>query len=85
MEVIDIKTRYNELSAELKKELSKMERTDRIFTIRDEIKDLQNLCPHNMGTYDFSKSEECPYCGKRFHQTTVKETDPDWSHGIKTY
>jgi protein-arginine kinase activator protein McsA len=66
MEVIDIKTRYNELSTELKKALSRMERSDRVFTIRDEIKALQKLCPHNNGNYDFSTSDECPYCGKKF-------------------
>lgn len=66
MEVTDIKQRYMELSAELKKELAKMERSDRVFTIRDEIKDLQNLCSHNIGNYDFSQSDECPYCGKKF-------------------
>lgn len=66
MEATEIKRRYNELSAELKKELSKMERSDRVFTIRDEIKDLQQLCPHDMGSYDFSQSDECPYCGKKF-------------------
>ena len=66
MEVTDIKQRYMELSAELKKELAKMERSDRVFTIRDEIKDLQSLCSHNIGNYDFSQSEECPYCGKKF-------------------
>ena len=66
MEVTDIKERYIELSAELKKELAKMERSDRVFTIRDEIKDLQSLCSHNIGNYDFSQSEECPYCGKKF-------------------
>ena len=66
MEVIDIKKRYNELSVELKKALTKMERSDRVLNIRDEIKALQALCPHNMGNYDFSQSEECPYCGKKF-------------------
>ena len=66
MEVIDVKTKYNELSAELKKALSRMERSDRVFTIRDEIKALQKLCPHNNGNYDFSTSDECPYCGKKF-------------------
>lgn len=66
MEVTDIKQRYMALSAELKKELAKMERSDRVFTIRDEIKDLQNLCSHNIGNYDFSQSDECPYCGKKF-------------------
>ena len=66
MEAIEVKRRYNELSAELKKELGKMERSDKVMTIRDEIKNLQTLCPHNMGNYDFSQSEECPYCGKKF-------------------
>jgi uncharacterized Zn-finger protein len=66
MEAIEVKRKYTELSAELKKELSKMQRSDRVITIRDEIKDLQQLCPHNMGNYDFSQSDECPYCGKKF-------------------
>lgn len=66
MEITDIKTKYNTLSAELRKELTKMERTDKVFIIRDEIKALQALCPHNNGNYDFSDTEECPYCGKKF-------------------
>ena len=65
MDINDIKTRYNELSAELKKALATMQRNDRVLTIRDEIKDLQALCPHNIGAYDFSKADECPYCGKK--------------------
>lgn len=68
MEVIDIKNRYNELSDELRQALSRMERSDRVLTIRDEIKALQKLCPHNMGHYDFSQSNECPYCGKKFKE-----------------
>ena len=43
-----------------------MERTDKIFNIRHEIKELQQLCPHNNGNYDFSTEVECPYCGKKF-------------------
>ena len=66
METTEVKKKYAELSAELKKELSKMQRTDRVFTIRDEIKALQNMCPHNNGNYDFSDTNECPYCGKKF-------------------
>lgn len=66
METTEIKKRYAELSVELKKELSKMQRTDRVFTIRDEIKALQALCTHNIGNYDFSNTDECPYCGKKF-------------------
>lgn len=66
MEATEVKRRYAELSAELKNELSKMQRSDRVFTIRDEIKALQALCTHNIGNYDFSQSSECPYCGKKF-------------------
>ena len=66
MEITEVKRKYNELSSELRKALGKMERSDKIITIRDEIKNLQQLCPHNMGNYDFSQSEECPYCGKKF-------------------
>lgn len=43
-----------------------MERTDKIFNIRHEIKELQKICPHNNGNYDFSTETECPYCGKKF-------------------
>lgn len=66
MEAIDIKKRYNELTDELKKAVSKMELSDKVFAIRDEIKTLQTLCPHNVGHYDFSQADECPYCGKKF-------------------
>lgn len=68
MDAENIKSKYNELSKELKHALSTMERSDRVFTIRDEIKDLQALCPHNMGSYDFSETDECPYCGKKFKE-----------------
>ena len=43
-----------------------MERSDRVFAIRDQMLDLQKMCPHNNGNYDFSNTDECPYCGKRF-------------------
>ena len=66
MDINSIGAKYKELSAELKKTVAKMERTDRVFIIRDAIKDLQQLCPHNNGNYDFSDSDECPYCGKHF-------------------
>ena len=66
MDINDIKVKCNELNKELKNALARMERTDRVFIIRDAIKDLQKLCPHNNGNYDFSNTEECPYCGKRF-------------------
>lgn len=68
MDINNIKNRYSELNTELKRALSGMERTDKIFIIRDAIKDLQKLCPHNNGSYDFSDTDECPYCGKKFRK-----------------
>ena len=68
MDMVDIKKQYIDLSYELKRALSTMERSDRVFAIRDEIKGLQKLCPHNNGNYDFSESNECPYCGKKFRE-----------------
>ena len=66
MDINNIKVKYDSLNKELKEALARMERTDRVFIIRDAIKDLQQLCPHNNGSYDFSDAEECPYCGKHF-------------------
>lgn len=66
MDITNIKVKYESLNQELKQALSRMERTDRVFIIKDAIKDLQKLCPHNNGSYDFSDTEECPYCGKKF-------------------
>ena len=66
MDMDNIKVQYETLNKELKQAVARMERTDRVFIIRDAIKDLQKLCPHNNGSYDFSDSEECPYCGKKF-------------------
>ena len=66
MDTNNIRNRYLTLQEELKDAVSRMERTDRVFAIRDAIKDLQTLCPHSNGNYDFSTNEECPYCGKKF-------------------
>lgn len=66
MDVSNIKDKYKELNLELKQALTTMERSDRIFAIRDAIKDLQKLCPHSLGNYDFSNDSQCPYCGKKF-------------------
>ena len=66
MDITNIKVKYESLNQELRQALSRMERTDRVFIIRDAIKDLQKLCPHSNGNYDFSDTDECPYCGKRF-------------------
>ena len=64
----EVHTKYQKLNAELRDALSRMERTDRVFVIRDSIKELQSMCPHNNGTYDFSGQENCPYCGKKFRE-----------------
>lgn len=66
MDINDINTQYKQLSADLKKALGVMQRNDRVFAIRDQIKELQKLCPHNNGSFDFSTAQECPYCGKKF-------------------
>jgi len=64
----DIYAQYQKLSEELRSALATMERKDRVFVIRDEIKELQNMCPHNSGSYDFSDQGQCPYCGKKFRK-----------------
>ena len=66
MDIDNIKIKYETLNKELKQALSRMEKTDRVFIIKEAIKDLQRLCPHDNGTYDFTSSDECPYCGKKF-------------------
>ena len=66
MDINNIKEKYEELTKELRSAVSRMEKTDKVFIIKDAIKDLQQLCPHNNGYYDFSDTEECPYCGKKF-------------------
>jgi protein-arginine kinase activator protein McsA len=68
MDTNNIKVKYDALNKELKDAVARMERTDRVFVIRDAIKDLQKLCPHNNGSYDFSDADECPYCGKKFRK-----------------
>ena len=68
MDIDNIKTKYENLSFELKQALARMELTDKVITIREEIRDLQRLCPHNNGNYDFSNTDECPYCGKKFKE-----------------
>ncbi len=68
MEIDNIKTKYSELSSQLKQALATMQRSDRVFVIRDEIKSLQNMCPHSNGNYDFSDADSCPYCGKKFRK-----------------
>ena len=66
MDINGIKVKYETLNKELKQALSRMEKTDKVFIIKDAIRELQALCPHSNGNYDFSDTDECPYCGKHF-------------------
>lgn len=68
MDIDNIKVKYESLNKDLKDALSRMERTDKVFIIREAIKDLQQLCSHNNGSFDFSDTSECPYCGKKFRK-----------------
>lgn len=68
MDINSIKVQYATLNKDLKEALAHMEKTDKVFIIREAIKDLQHLCPHNNGSYDFSDTDECPYCGKKFRK-----------------
>lgn len=66
MDINEIQARYNNLNMDLKRALATMEKKDSVFLIKRQITELQTVCPHNNGNYDFSHSDECPYCGKRF-------------------
>ena len=65
MNVNEIQQTYKTLNNELREAVSHMERSDRLFVIRQAIKELQNLCPHENDNYNFTHEEQCPYCGKR--------------------
>lgn len=68
MDIENIKEKYIALNSELKAALSRMEKTDRVYAIKEAIKDLQMLCPHNNGSFDFTDTNECPYCGTKFRK-----------------
>lgn len=68
MDVNKIKSQYESLQRDLKKALSTMEKTDLVLAIRESIKGLQQICPHNNGSFDFSLTNECPYCGTKFRK-----------------
>ena len=68
MDIDEIRIKYENLNNDLRRALSSMEKSDKVFMIRNMIKDLQLLCPHNNGSFDFSDTERCPYCGKKFRK-----------------
>lgn len=66
MDIDKIRASYETLSNDLRRALSTMDKSDRVISIKQEITKLQHICPHDNGNYDFSQSDECPYCGKKF-------------------
>ena len=68
MDINSIKSKYDNLNRELKDALSRMQLTDRVTTIRHSIQELQQMCPHDNGSFDFSTTNECPYCGRKFRK-----------------
>ena len=62
----DILIRYKELQNKLTFCLSTMEKKDDIKKIREELKELQQKCPHHDPELNFSlDTGKCPNCGGR--------------------
>lgn len=69
MDINEIQARFNNLNRDLKKALATMEKKETVFVIKQQIKELQEICPHKINDlYDFSNDAECPYCGRRFKE-----------------
>ena len=67
MDINEIQARYNNLNRDLRTALATMEKKETVFVIKQQIKELQSICPHKINDmYDFSNDKECPYCGKQF-------------------
>ena len=66
MDINDIKFKYSQLKNELISAVSTMSYDRRVISIRQQLLELQNFCPHKDSTTDFSFERECPYCGKKF-------------------
>ena len=54
------------LDAELRHALSTMEKKDTILKIRMRMMELQNNCPHFSAKYNWTHTDHCPYCGKKY-------------------
>jgi len=66
MDINEIKAKYNNLNMDLRRALGTMERKDSVFIIKEQIRELQSICPHCDNFHDFSKESDCPYCGRKF-------------------
>lgn len=66
MNIKDILRRKENLNAALHVALSKMELTDEVRFLREEIKKNQAICPHMSAEYNLPMNDGvCPYCGKK--------------------
>lgn len=69
MDIKEIQSQYTKLNQDLRTAVSTMERKNTIKIIRQQIKELQELCPHKLNEeYDFTSEKCCPYCGKHFRE-----------------
>lgn len=67
MDIKEIQNKYESLNNTLKHALSTMEKKESVIVIKKQIEELQGLCPHRINdSYDFTHSDHCPYCGKKF-------------------
>lgn len=66
MNMNEIIQRHDELSYQLRKALSTMERKSVIYEIRKELSEIQRICPHFSAEHNFAIIDGyCPYCGKK--------------------
>jgi len=66
MMIDDIISEHIRLNNELLTALSTMEKTNKIFEIRQQLINLQKQCPHMSEVYNWTSTDghTCPYCGK---------------------
>ena len=68
MTVEEISLQYKNLTEELIKALSKMEYTDDIRIVRQKMRKLQEICPHESEFFHIDKNNRvCPYCKKEIN------------------
>lgn len=66
MTMTELISRHEKLSCDLNIALATMERKSTIAEIREELIQLQNICPHFSSEHNFTMVDGyCPYCGKK--------------------
>lgn len=64
MTIEEIIFKIGDLNSQLHQALATMERNDKVFNIRKEIKEIQAQCPHGNEKYHWDvETKQCPYCG----------------------